>query len=236
MGVKLAQLLHQATTKITPKIRRKRAGRGPNRSGPKDKRSSPSKLANKAPGTIPSRAEGLQQAPSAEAEEHNDQELEDLLEAEFAEYGEEEQPPSAKPARGRASAAPATNANTEPGDEEGHVGAIGDGQHGYADGDGDGDEARPEEAAIPGMDRLMGFGLGIDFTQLGSHAGEDFDEGIERVRLPAGAQKALDRDNARRKRRHVAQIGWDNFQVVYPHTNYPHSCLLHNAFWIMMSA
>lgn len=189
VGVKLAQLLHQATTKITPKIRRKKAGRGPRR-----KRANP----DSAPGITPSRTPGRTSGPGRpptvepEADLGKDEELDSLLEHTFNELASDTEA-SASAAHGRAAASPANSADEDSNNDDNN------GDSGAASGD----------EHMPGMG---GF-LDIDFAGIASNAEEEFAEALMPVKLPPGAQRALDRDNARKRQRHVAQRGWDAFQV-----------------------
>lgn len=167
IGAKLAQLLHQATTKITPKIRRKPAGRAP-------------RPHNRKP-----------QPPHGEGEDmDNDPELDNLLESSFLDaVSEDEAPPGG-------AIIPALPDDTR---EEG--------------------ECSSSEEDASGDDSMagMGLGFGMDFADVTNDAQQDeaFAEAVVPGKLPPAAKKAMERDRARRRRRHLAEKGWDAFQVLF---------------------
>ena len=79
----------------------------------------------------------------------------------------------------------------------------------------DSDQDVPADDGIPGMG-FMGLGFGIDFADVANEAQQDdeFAEAVVPARLPPAAKRALERDRARRKRRYLAEKGWDAFQVL----------------------
>lgn len=175
VGAKLAQLLHQATTKITPKIRRKPAGR-PSRSKKRPR-----------PGDETLQGEGGAQGDI-------DPELDNLLESSFLETVSEDEASPAAPG------SPATTANADDDREEGECS--------------DSDKGAPADDDVPGMGS-MGLSFGMDFADVASDAQHDeaFAETVVPLKLPPAAKKAMERDRARKRRRHLAEKGWDAFQV-----------------------
>ena len=190
VGAKLAQLLHQATTQITPKIRRKKAGRGPRRK-PTHPDSAPGTTSGRTSGRTP----GPGRPPTSEPETDLDKELDSLLDNSFNELASDNEPSAAAATHGQAAAPFADSADEASNDDDNNGGV----------------DAPSGDEHIPSMG---GF-LDIDFTEIAGNAQDEFAEGIMPMRLPPGAQRALDRDNARKRRRYVAQRGWDDFQVLF---------------------
>ena len=183
MGTKLAQLLHQATTKITPKIRHKKASRPPRA---RRRRSGPSRPSQEA-------EEGEQQAPTPDPRTDNDHELDSLLEAGFIELASDD---DASAAHGGQSSSASDADSAEEGEIE------------RSDSD--------QEDGIPGLG-FMGLGFGNDLAGVlnGSQQEEDFVEAVVPAKLPPAAQRALDRDRARKRKRHLAEKGWDAVEVQF---------------------
>ena len=184
VGTKLAQLLHDATTKITPKIRYRRPPRARRR-----RRSGPGRPPQEA-------EEGEQQPAPPDPKTDNDRELDSLLEAGFLELASDDEAPAA---RGGPSSSPLDADSAEEGEIE------------YSDSDLDG----AAEDDIPGLG-FMGLGFGIDFADVASNAQEDddFADALVPAKLPPAARRALERDRARKRRRHLAEKGWDAFEVL----------------------
>lgn len=187
MGAKLAQLLHQATTKITPKIRN---------TTPSQARTA--RRRRPGPGRPPQEAEeGERPPPPPDPKTDNDRELDSLLEAGFLELASDDEAPAA---RGGPSSSP-IDADSP---EEGEIECS------------DSDQERAAEDDIPGFG-FMGLGFGIDFADVANNAqqDEDFFDAVVPTKLPPAAKKALERDRARKRRRHLAQKGWDAFEVLF---------------------
>lgn len=185
MGAKLAQLLHKATTKITPKIRYRRPPRARRR-----RRSGPGRTPQEA-------EEGEQQPPPLpDPKTANDHELDSLLEAGFLELvSDDEEAPAA---HGGPSSSPLDADSAEDGEIE------------YIDSDLEG----AAEDDLPGFS-FMGLGFGIDFADVASDAQEDeeFADAVIPAKLPPAAKRALERDRARKRRRYLAEKGWDALEV-----------------------
>ena len=187
MGAKLAQLLHHATTKITPKIRYRRPGRPPR-----------ARRRRSGPGRPPQETEeGEQQQPPPPAPKtDNDHELDSLLEAGFLELASDDEAPAP---RGGPSSSPLDADSAE----EGEIECSDSDQEGIA------------EDGIPGLG-FMGLGFGIDFADATNdpQQDEDFAEMLVPAKLPPAAKRALERDRARKRRRHLAEKGWDAIEVL----------------------
>ena len=188
VGAKLAQLLHQATTKITPKIRYRRPGRPPR-----------ARRRRSGPGRPPQATEEgeQQQPPPPDPKTDNDHELDSLLEAGFLELASDDEAPAAHDG-------PSSSTLSADSDEEGDIECS------------DSDQEDAAEDGIPGLG-FMGLGFGIDFADVANDAqqDEDFAEMLMPAKLPPAAKRALERDRARKRRHHLAEKGWDAFEVLF---------------------
>lgn len=177
MGAKLAQLLHRATIKITPKIRPKKAGQ--------------STWAGQ-------RQQLQQQAPPPDPQAENDRELDNLLESGFLELASDDEGPAAR-------AGPSFSPPESDSAEEGEIsGTDSDQEEGAGEGD------------IPGVG-LMGLGFGINFAEVANSGQQDEEFGGMLVdpKLAPNVKRALERDRGRKRRRHLAEKGWDIFEVLF---------------------
>lgn len=180
MGAKLAQLLHRATIKITPKIRPRKAGR-PLRAGQRQQQQQ-------------------QQAPPPDPQAENDRELDNLLESGFLELASDDEEGPA-PRSGPSFSPPESDSA-----EEGEISGTDSDQEGAGEGD-----------IIPGGLGLMGLGLGIDFAEVAKRGQQDEEFGgmVLDPKLAPNVKRALERDRGRKRRRHLAEKGWDIFEVLF---------------------
>ena len=181
MGARLAQLLHRATIKITPKIRPKKAGPG-------------------RPTSARQRQQQQQQGSPPDPQE-NDRELDNLLESGFLELASDDETPAAH------GSGPTFSPPESDSAEEGEISGT-DSEQG---------EGTGRDDIIPGGLGLMGLGFGIDFAKVAGSGQQDeeFGGGVLDPKLAPNVKRALERDRGRKRRRHLAEKGWDLFEVLF---------------------